>query len=120
MEDGAPEQLVVRSPEGLVELSVRFTKEGPVLSFSAAGSDLRSQGTVRLSCGKLEVDAREGIAVTSGGDARTEVRGGHHLTVGGASHTDADALSIRARLGDVSLEANDDVRLHGRRIFLND
>jgi hypothetical protein len=102
--DGAPEQLTVRSPEGAVELAVRFTPEGPVLSFSAAALDLRSSGTMRLACGKLEVDAREGIALTTGGDVRAE----------------ADAVAIRARLGDVAIEANDDVRVDGERIRLND
>jgi hypothetical protein len=120
LEDGASERLVVRSAEGAVELAVRFTPEGPVLSFSAAALDLRSSGTVRLACGKLEVDAREGIAVHSAGDVRAEVRGDHHLTVGGASHTEADALAIHARLGDVAIKANDDVRIDGERVRLND
>jgi hypothetical protein len=48
------------------------------------------------------------------------VQGEHSLTVGGVARTEADTVALCARLGDVTLEANDDVRLDGERIFLNE
>jgi hypothetical protein len=119
MEDGAPERLVVRSPSGLVELSIRFTPGGPVLSFASAALDLEASGALRIACAKLEVTAREGIEVKAGGSVKAEVEGDHLLAVSGASRVEADSIAMRARLGDVAIKANDDVRVDGERIFLN-
>jgi hypothetical protein len=89
------ESLVVRGPGGEVELRVRFTPEGPMLSFAAAAIDLSAKGAVSIDCEALQVRARQDIAI------------------------EADAVSITSRLGDVRVHANDDVVMEGERIRLN-
>ena len=105
------DRLVVRGPTGQVELSVRFTEEGPVLSFSGAAIDLVSPGAVNLDCGSLRVRARDGIALEASGDIVQNAKG--------ALRAEADDVSVRSRVGDLKLAANDDVIVEGERIRLN-
>ena len=105
------DHLVVRSPTGQVELTVRFTEQGPVLSFSGAAIDLVSPGAVSLDCGSLRIHARDGIALETGGDIVQSARG--------ALRAEADDVSLRSRVGDLKLAANDDVIVEGERIRLN-
>lgn len=64
---GSEESIEVRSPDGLVELSVVLTPEGPVLRFSGARVEL-SAGTLALHADNIEIGARELASVTSGGE----------------------------------------------------
>jgi hypothetical protein len=105
------DHLVVRSPTGQIELSVRFTEHGPVLSFTSAALDLVSPGAVTLDCGSLRVRARDGIALETSGDIVQNAKG----TLRG----EADDVSLRSRVGDLKLAANDDVVVEGERIRLN-
>lgn len=105
------DRLVVRSPTGQVELSVTFTEEGPVLSFSSAAINLVSPGAVNLDCGSLRVRARDGIALETSGDIVQNAKG--------ALRGEADDVSLRSRVGDLKLAANDDVIVEGERIRLN-
>jgi len=89
-----PDRLTIRGPAGEVELSIRFTPEGPVLRFASAAIDLQSQGDIRIDCGRLEVRAREGIDLTTHGD-------------------------LRQTAGKVEIDATDDVDIQGRRVLLN-
>jgi len=120
LEEGGGERLVVRSPSGVVELTIRFTPEGPVLSFASAALELSTPGALRVDCAKLKLTAREGIEVTAGGSVKGDIQGNHDLIVSGASRVEADSIAVKARLGDVAIKANDDVRVNGERIFLND
>ena len=106
-----PDRLTIRGPAGDVELSIRFTKEGPILRFAAAAIDLESRGDIRLDCDRLEVRARERIDLASAGDLR-QTAGGHCVTEG-------QAVTVHAQAGKVEIEAADDVDVHGRRILLN-
>jgi hypothetical protein len=111
LHDLPQDRLIVRGPTGQVELSVRFTEEGPVLSFSGAAIDLVSPGAVSLDCGSLRVRSRDGIALETSGDIVQNAKG--------ALRAEADDVSIRSRVGDLKLAANDDVIVEGERIRLN-
>ena len=64
----------VTSASGDIELSVRFTPEGPVLSLRAVKLALSAQ-TLDLRCARLQVEATERIETTSGGDIVTIAKG---------------------------------------------
>lgn len=119
VEGGAADRITVRNPQGLVELSIRFTAEGPVLSFAAAAIDLKSEGAIRVDCERLELRARKELTVSSEGDLRETVAGQKVSEVGGRASLEAHDVRIQARLGDVAVRANDDVRLDGERVLLN-
>jgi hypothetical protein len=113
------DRLTVRGPEGVVELSVRFTAEGPVLAFSAASIALATRGDMSLNCETLRVRARGGIVMDAAGDLEQRIGGRQVVDVAGSAAIEAQDVSIRARLGDVGVTANDDVRIDGERVLLN-
>ena len=119
VEGGASDRITVRNPQGLVELSIRFTAEGPVLSFAAAAIDLKSEGAIRMDCERLELRARKELSVSSEGDLRETVAGQKVSEVGGRASLVAHDVRVQARRGDVAVKANDDVRLDGERVLLN-
>jgi hypothetical protein len=116
---GGMDAITVRSPQGQVELSVRFTPEGPVLRFAAAEIELDSRGPMRLACESLAVEARQGIALEAGGDVVQRAHGDHRVEAGGALQAEGHKVDVRARRGDVTVRANDDVRIDGERVLLN-
>jgi hypothetical protein len=119
VEEGAEDLVTVRGPEGEVELRVRFTATGPVLTFAAAAIDLKTEGRIDLDCGRLRVRSEHGIEMRSGGDLVQNVEGHHVLRADGGSTVEAHTVEIRARAGDVKLHANDDARIEGERVLLN-
>ena len=115
----AEDRLVVRAPDGEVELAIRLTSEGPVLSVRGAQLELYASQTLRLSCDRLELESRSDARLDIGGDLRTIVGGARSETIMGRSETEAHAAALRARRGNVEIQANDDVRIDGERIWLN-
>jgi hypothetical protein len=87
--------LRIEGRDGEVELTVEITETGPRLTFT--GADLRLEGTKRLELTGEEVEVRSEKAVS----------------------VEGHAVSVRSRRGNVSVDANDDVRINGERIFLN-
>ena len=53
------------------------------------------------------------------GSLTEEIEGARTSTVGGQSKLEAHAVGIRARLGNVNLDANNFVRATGEKILLN-
>lgn len=119
LEEGAEDRVTVTNPEGQVELSVRFTAAGPVLTFGAAAIDLKTKGRINLDCGKLNIRSRHGIEMETGGDLIQKVDGRHALLVERGSTTEAYAVEIRSTHGDVRVKANDDARIDAERVLLN-
>ena len=113
------ERVTIQSRDGLVELEVRLTPEGPVLRFRAADIELSSKGDVRVDCDRFEVRAAREIVHKTEGDLKQEVGGDASLHAGGELSQKARRARIEAERGDVEIEANDDVRLLGERIKLN-
>ena len=118
-EGGGDDRVTIRSASGEVELEVRMTERGPVLRFRAADLELASAGDVRIDCDRLHVRAAQGIRQETGGDLKQTVAGDAVLEIGGRLQAAANEAQIRARRGDVEIEANDDVKLRGERIKLN-
>jgi hypothetical protein len=63
--DGTGEHIEVRSPEGDVEMSIALTDRGPVVTLRGARLEIESPGHVGISCGSLEVQSRQTIALRS-------------------------------------------------------
>src|SRR5690349_13010826 len=56
--DGEGRRLTLRAPSGQVELTVRITPEGPILSFSGAAVEIEQAGALELRADKLKLHAR--------------------------------------------------------------
>ena len=58
---------MLRSPAGAVDLSIRMTDQGPVLSLKGVRLEIEATEEVAVRCREFSVDARDGIRLTSGG-----------------------------------------------------
>lgn len=112
------DRINVMSPDGTFELVIAFTPAGPVLRLRAAALELSTSGELRLSCEDLAIQARRSLTINAG-DLTEQIAETRTSIIGGRSRLEAHAVGIRARLGDVVLEANDDVRATGEKILLN-
>jgi uncharacterized protein (DUF2345 family) len=102
--------VVLLNREGETAFTLRLTEHGPVLSFEH-GLTIETRGTLGLEARQVDIRGSEGVSIRSGGDAAIDVAG--ELTT--AAHTQ----HVCARVGNVNVKANDDVRLNGERIKLN-
>lgn len=109
--DDDAERLELRAPDGNMCLRITLTPEGPMVDITAASLAVRTEGDLRLDAGRLDVRAREGVALHTDGDL--ELRAGATLT------TTAFEQRMTATHGDVRVFANDDVRIDGELIHLN-
>ncbi len=103
--------LHVRAPTGRAILTMRLTAEGPVLELEGVSLSIAAHGDLKLSADRLAITTRGDAEITCGGNLTLRAEGDLHAE--GADHT------IVATRGDVSVRANDDVRLDGERIALN-
>lgn len=90
-------------PGGAQRLEIAVTADGPVLRLHS-GLKIELAGELAIDAARIALHGREGLTLTSGGDARIVAAGD---------------LVARAELGDVSVRANDDVRLDGERVRMN-
>src|SRR5262249_36424528 len=90
---------------GQVGLTIAVTPAGPVLRLEGAGLMIQTTGALAIDAGHVAIHGREGVAISSGGDATIQVRGD--------LETEARIQQITAVLGNVNLKANDDVTLDG-------
>ncbi|AKT41264.1 hypothetical protein [Chondromyces crocatus] len=111
VDGGGHEVLRLRAPDGRICLKIALSPSGPEVELSSVGLSIVSDGDVRVACDRFEVAAKRGLTLATGGDLRAEAEGQIETEAFGQRH--------RARLGDIALQANDDVSLDGERIRLN-
>lgn len=92
--DSGREEIVLVGQDGFVELQVTLTDEGPVLKMPAGRVQLRGADLLDLSARRVRLRADEDLTLEAG-----------------AVHLRADA--------NVEVDADDDVRVRGRKIYLN-
>lgn len=96
---------------GRLTLSIQVTDSGPVLRFEGQGLRIQAAGELTLEAEELRLHGRKGLNLTTGGDLA--------LVADGDLASEARIQEIRARLGNVNIEANDDVRIDGERVMVN-
>jgi hypothetical protein len=94
-QSGAQDEIEVRSPAGEVEVRIVLTDSGPVVSLRAARLELESMDEVSLRCRRLSLQASETAELQSGGSVQVEA------------------------LGEVRLQASEEMHLNGKIINLN-
>jgi hypothetical protein len=114
-----PQRLVVRGPDGEVQLSMRFTPDGPVLTFAAVEIEVDTVGALRVECARFDVQAEEGINLETQGNLLQRAGGDAGVVAGGRIEAVAHEVAIAAHAGRVTIDADDDVDVHGGRILLN-
>ena len=97
--------------DGKVVFAIEVSERGPVLRFEGPSLTLKAAGELALSAKKLTLHAEEALALRTGGDLE--------LCAAGEIRSTATAQTIVAELGDVRLDANDDVKIDGERVLVN-
>ena len=98
------------APSGEITFSLRITPDGPVLRFEQ-GLTIEASGELELAGRRVAIRGEDAVSIECGGDAAIEVAGD--------LSTSARIQNIKARLGNVNVKANDDVKVVGERILLN-
>jgi hypothetical protein len=96
---------------GRLTLSIQVTDSGPVLRFEGQGLRIQAAGELTLEAEELRLHGRASLNLTTGGDLA--------LVADGDLASEARIQEIRARLGNVNIAANDDVRIDGERVMVN-
>jgi hypothetical protein len=96
---------------GQTSLKITVTATGLVLELGALQVSLEKDGALTVEADQLTLIGRKGVAVCSGEDLT--------LSAAGKLSSLADDQSIEARVGNVVINANDDVRVDAERILLN-
>jgi hypothetical protein len=91
---GDCEQLEIRDPDGLVEVSVSLTADGPVVRVRGGRLELDAADTVAVRCRRFEVQSDERTELSSAGD-----------------------LLMTGR--ELKVRTNEDIHLNGNVIRLN-
>jgi hypothetical protein len=113
------DEVRIVAPNGMLCLKIHMEQDGPRIE--VAGQDLRvqAQGDLHFDCARFEVNASSEVALRSGGDITQEARGDLNLRAQGDLKSAAFAQEIRATRGDIQVIANDDVRIDGETVNLN-
>ena len=96
--------------DGTQPMEIEVTPAGPILRLRN-GLAISVEGSIALSGESLSLHAQKQLSLVS--DGALDIR------VAGDMTSHAEAHTISARLGDVHLQANDDVVLRGERIKMN-
>lgn len=92
-------------------VSLRITPKGAAEVLLSDGCAIRSAGDMSLEAERLTLKARDHLRFESEGDAEVHVKG--DLT------SRARIQNLRSTLGNVNINANDDVKVRAERICLN-
>jgi hypothetical protein len=111
IERRADEALIrLHRADGNQALAIELGPNGPVLRLGS-GLAIAVEGELSFSAEHVDIHGRTGVQLRSGGDTVLQSEG--DLMSSAREHV------LEARLGDVRLDANDDVKLTGERIRLN-
>lgn len=103
--------LRVEAPDGQIRVCVTVTASGATIELDGADLAIRSSGALDLDARRLTLRAREELRLES--DANLKVR------AEGAVRIEGLEQYLVSRRGDLSVYANDDVRIDGERIKMN-
>lgn len=94
-DEGADQVVEIRAASGHMELKVRLTEEGPVLSLEGVRLSVRAAEAIDMSCKTFKVSAEESVELASKGELRVKAE------------------------KDLAVDSAADVRVNGKMIYLN-
>jgi hypothetical protein len=112
------ERLTIYNADGGLELTIRFTEQGPVVSVAAAALHLAIDGDMSLDCERFRLRARAGMEIQTGGDLRQVVGGNQRVEVDGSLDLRARTVGVDGR-EVISLSAEKDVLINGDKVCIN-
>jgi uncharacterized protein (DUF2345 family) len=105
------DRLSIVGPQGKLRAMIEISADGAVLRLGGDNLTIQTEGALAIDAQRVAIHAREGMALTTGGDLVLQADRDLYST--------ARIQNITADLGDVMIQANDDVRLNGERVRSN-
>jgi hypothetical protein len=93
--EGLDDVVEIRAASGMVELRVKLTEEGPVLSLEGVKLSVSAAEDVEVKCRRFTVAAEEAVKIESEGE-----------------------LDVHSE-GEMRIESTEDLRARGKKIHLN-
>lgn len=106
------------APNGTVELTIRITASGPVLSFAAAAIEIAETKSFKVDAEQLVLRGRE-ISIESTGTLMQTVAGDHITRCEGEHRVDASGIAMHSHTEPMELEAKRDLKICGERVLIN-
>ncbi len=110
--------LRLRAPDGQIELSVRITAEGPVLTFAAAAIEVAQIKTFTIDVERFALKARD-IKLESSGNLQQIVAGDSENHCAGRYELQAGAVSVVSHDDTMVLDSTHDLAIIGERVLIN-
>lgn len=117
--DTAKEQLELVDKNGMLQLTISIKEKGLVIQVNASSIQLNAAEELNLSGKKINITAAEQLNIKTKGNLVQQVDKDALMEVGGTNKMLAMVQKITATLGDVTIKANDDVKLNGERVKMN-
>lgn len=105
--------------EAQCALRVELTENGPVLRFDAPQLKIVNSGGLELEADRIALRSRGDFVQETLGDFKQVTHGDHQVHVRDDMSMKAQAVSLEAELGEMSIRASDDVALNGLRVLHN-
>ena len=96
---------------GTASLIIRVSSAGTMIELGGGPVSLSVQGDLAISAENLHLHGRDQVSISSGADVRIQAQE--------TAVVEGKRQEITATRGDVSVYANDDVRIDGERIRMN-
>jgi hypothetical protein len=96
--DALGDEIQLRSANGAMELRIRMTDEGPILSLRGVKLEIEATDSIAVSCREFAVNTAEAVRLNSGGDF--EVRSAQDIRLKSAADTTLDADYVKINCGD--------------------
>jgi hypothetical protein len=88
------DDIVLESAGGTMEVRIRVTADGPILSLRGVRLEIEAADSVALKCREFSVDARDGVRVVSGGPVRVESEAEIKLRSAEQTYIDGDFVNL--------------------------
>jgi len=105
------DMLRVEAPDGRLCVTVVVTPTGVRIELDGTELAIRSSGGVSIDAEHVALRGREGLSLAT--DRDMEIR------AGGVIRTEGHAQHLVSRMGDLTVYANDDVKIAAERIKMN-
>ncbi len=104
---------------GNIMLSIDLSGNNPIVNISTGTLNIDCENELNFGAKNINIHSKENISIHSRGDLIENIEGNHFEYTKGDHYDEAKVQSIKAQLGNVNIDANDDVKLNGTMILLN-
>ena len=110
--DTNKEELELFDKTGMLQLTISIKEKGLDIQVNAKSINLHAREELNLSAKKININAAEQVNIKTKGTLVQQVEKDALMEVGGTNKMLAMVQKITATLGNVSIKANDDVKLN--------